>query len=539
MKHHIAHLFLLLLSSPGCIAAGPLPIPWSDKSYGPDGPWHAVTIALGSPQQAIDLYPGGSWGSGILLSTICRNASLSSICYADRAGGLFNSDLSSSWDNTSIQLSLMNTDRTIQPMGVANEVPLYGKVVRAFDELNIADFSIPDVTLNAFSDVYQVYPGGKAYQVEMGVLSLGCSDMKQSFTGNRTIETTFTPSYLYEYGAIPSYSYGMHIGSVPLGIPGSLVLGGYDQNRVLGDVSAQPYSSGNLPIDLLDVKIGVISGGSPWTYTDKTGLLGHGNASINYGVTVFASGADPYIYLPHSTCEAIAAELPVTHHPDYGLYFWNTEDKRYSEIVSAPTYLGFTFSKNSLNNANITINIPFSLLNLTLDAPLVDKPTPYFPCMGTNGNYVLGRAFMQAAFVGVNWGPHQGSWFLAQAPGPNIPGTTTVTTINPSDNTVKSSSSDWESSWKGVWKELPATSAANTSTPTPSEDSCGLSTGAKTGITIAVAVAAAVVAVFAMWRWLRGRRQPMLAAVPKQERNQEQLVYELDNMERTQVCELS
>ncbi|KNG87404.1 hypothetical protein ANOM_004023 [Aspergillus nomiae NRRL 13137] len=404
-------------------------------------------------------------------------------------------------------------------MGVANEVPLYGKAVRAFDELNIADFSIPDVTLNAFSDVYQVYPGGKAYQVEMGVLSLGCSDMKQSFTGNRTIETTFIPSYLYGYG--------------------SLVPGGSDQNRVLGDVSAQPYSSGNLPIDLLDVKIGVISGGSPWAYTDKTGLLGHGNASINYGVTVFASGADPYIYLPHSTCEAIAAELPVTHHPDYGLYFWNTEDKRYSEIVSAPTYLGFTFSKKSLNNANITINIPFSLLNLTLDAPLVDKPTPYFPCMGTNGNYVLGRAFMQAAFVGVNWGPHQGSWFLAQAPGPNIPGTTTVTTINPSDNTVKSSSSDRESSWKGVWKELPATSVSNLSTPTPSEDSGGLSTGAKTGIAIAMAVAATVVAVFAVWWWLQGRRQPMLAAVPKQERNQEQPVYELDNTERTQVYELS
>ncbi|OGM42766.1 hypothetical protein ABOM_008157 [Aspergillus bombycis] len=317
----------------------------------------------------------------------------------------------------------------------------------------------------------------------MGVLSLGCSDTKQSFTGNRTIETTFLPSYLYQYEDTPSYSYGMHIGSVPLGIPGSLVLGGYDQNRVLGDVSAQPYSSGNLSIDLLDAKIGVVSGGSPWICTDKTGPLGQGNASINYGVTVFASGAGPYMYLPHSTCEAIAAEL---------------SDKRYSEIVSAPTYLGFTFSKNSLNNANITINVPFSLLNLTLDAPLVDKPTPYFPCMGTNGNYVLGRAFMQGALVGVNWGPQQGSWFLAQAPGPNIPGTTAVTTINPSDNTVTSSSSDWESSWKGVWKELPATSASNSSTQTWSEDSSGLSTGAKTGIAIAVAAAAVVVILFAV-----------------------------------------
>ncbi|KAE8141232.1 aspartic peptidase domain-containing protein [Aspergillus pseudotamarii] len=531
MKHHIIYLSLLLLRRPDFIAAGPLSIPWSDKPHGPDGPWHAVTISLGSPQQAIDLYPGGSWGSGILLSTTYRE------------GALFNSDLSSTWDNTSIRLPLMNSDKTIQPMGTANELPLYGKAVRAFDEVNIAGYSIPNVSLNAFSDTYQVYPGGKVYQVEMGVLSLGCSDINQTFTGNRNIETTFVPSYLYEHDDIPSYSYGMHIGSVPLGIPGSLVLGGYDKSRVLGDVSTQSYSNGDLPIDLLDLKIGVVSGGSPWTYTDKPGLLHQGNTSINYGVTVFASGADPYIYLPHSTCEAIAAELPVTHHPEYGLYFWNTEDKRYSEIVSAPTYLGFTFSKNGLNNANITIKVPFSLLNLTLGAPLVDRPTLYFPCMGTDGSYVLGRAFMQAAFVGVNWGPHQGSWFLAQAPGPNIPGTTTAVTINPSDSTVSSSSSDWEISWKGVWKELPTTSASNTSTPTRPEDksqSSGFSMGAKVGIAVGVAAAAIVVICFIAWRWLRGRRQLTLVGVQSQRRDQEQSkrIYEMDNTERSRVYEL-
>lgn len=255
-----------------------------------------------------------------------------------------------------------------------------------------------------------------------------------------------------------------------------------------------------------------------------------------------ASGADPSIYLPHSTCEAIAAELPVTYHPEYGLYFWNTEDKRYSEIVSAPTYLGFTF-KNSLNNANLTINVPFSLLNLTLDAPLVDKLTPYFPCMGTNGNYVLGRAFMQAAFVGVKGGPYQGSWFLAQPPGPNIPGTTTVVTINTENNTVSSSSSDWESSWKGVWKELPAILASNTSTPMRRADrrgSNGLSMGVNAGITVGVLAAAIIVILLVAW-WLQGCRKLTLPVVQRQGRKQEQpnRVYDMDNTERRQDYELS
>lgn len=42
--------------------------------------------------------------------------------------------------------------------------------------------------------------------------------------------------------------------------------------------------------------------------------------------------------------------------------------------------------------------------------------------MPYNGSvYTLGRAFLQAAFIGVNWQPQSppGNWFLAQAPGPN------------------------------------------------------------------------------------------------------------------------
>ena len=161
---------------------------------------------------------------------------------------------------------------------------------------------------------------------------------------------------------------------------------------------------------------------------DQHGLLAKGNASIAPGITVTMSPADPYLYLPQSTCAAIAAELPVVYQPDYGLYFWDTTDRRYSQIITSPAYLEFVFSKNSRNNANLTIKVPFSLLNLTLKAPLVEKPTSYFPCMGTTGTYALGRAFAQAAFIGVNWGLPAGNWFLAQAPGPNIPGSARPTT---------------------------------------------------------------------------------------------------------------
>jgi hypothetical protein len=39
---------------------------------GPDGPWHAVTVQVGTPSQSIYLFPGGFWQSNFLSSTICR-----------------------------------------------------------------------------------------------------------------------------------------------------------------------------------------------------------------------------------------------------------------------------------------------------------------------------------------------------------------------------------------------------------------------------------------------------------------------------------
>jgi hypothetical protein len=230
--------------------------------------------------------------------------------------------------------------------------------------------------------------------------------------------------YLYETGQIASNSYGLHIGSAALGIPGSAFVGGYDQSRVLGEVTAQSYALYSLPIDLLDIGIGVAEGASPFTYPSKSGLLAQGNSSIGVALPVLIEATIPYLYLPGSTCDAIASQLPVTFQADYGLYFWNTSDPQYMRIVTSPSYLSFTFRMNRSDSQNMTINVPFKLLNLTLEEPLAHTPIQYFPCRPmTNGaSYTLGRAFLQAAFVGVNWQSDlNGLWFLAQAPGPNTP----------------------------------------------------------------------------------------------------------------------
>ncbi|CAI7606626.1 unnamed protein product [Penicillium bialowiezense] len=472
---------------------------WSTKSFGPDGPWQAVNVIVGSnssdltqPTSEVALYPGGSW---------------------EKQAGLFDSDNSVTLDDTSIQLPPYGTWDDLE-WGYTNAVPVYAKARRATDWINIQGTPVPEVDMILIRAGWQTYPSGQAYPLEVGTLSLGSPEINQTFGNMIKINTTFINSYLYDQGGvntIPSYSYGMHIGSASLGIPGSLHLGGYDQSRVIGEVSSQSFNSGSFPIQLFDINLGVAEGGSPWSYSNKSELLAQGNSSLASGLTVIMDPTNPYIYLPQSACDAIAAELPVTYQPDYGLYFWDTSDPQYKKIVTSPSYLGFRFSKDSLNNADITIKVPFALLNLTLEAPLVKTPTQYFPCMATNSTPVLGRAFLQAAFVGVNW-LHSGKWYLAQAPGPDTSFIVNTATMDENNPSVTGSTSSWEDSWKKKWVALPKASSDTTNGTDISSDNndtpgTELSTGAKVGIIVGSAVGGALMLAMICALWIRRRRR--------------------------------
>jgi hypothetical protein len=75
-------------------AANTFEMVWSTKTYGPDGPWHAINLTIGAQQNVVALYPGGIFSSHILSPKVCQNASLG-ICYAQSAG-LYDNTLSAS-----------------------------------------------------------------------------------------------------------------------------------------------------------------------------------------------------------------------------------------------------------------------------------------------------------------------------------------------------------------------------------------------------------------------------------------------------------
>ncbi len=400
-----------------------------------------------------------------------------------------------------------------------------GHATYVMDELTIGTrhVAVPNISIRMLKNVSMTYPDGTMYPLQVGQLALGASVANQSFSegsGEPSVNATLAPNYLQKKQIIPTSSYGMHIGSAAFKLPLSLWLGGYDLSRVLGPVSAQPYSANiannNFFIDLLDIGVGIDHGGSPWPYQERDGLLAEKNGSIN-SVSVAMNSAAPYMYLPNSTCTALTQDLPVTYSAKYGLYLWNVFDPQYAKIITAPTYLSFIFRTNA---QNLTIKVPFQLLNLTLDTPLIDKPTPYFPCTTPQDSpsYSLGRALLQAAFIGVDWDEGLGQWFLAQAPGPNTASTPSQTAIT--GTTLKSSENDWAETWRPYWTALPTANqsppaltsqtslAKSTNTPLPSH----LSPRASAGIGVGAAFLVLALFTGSIYCYHRKRRRNQVPA---------------------------
>ncbi|KAK0508202.1 hypothetical protein JMJ35_009286 [Cladonia borealis] len=341
------------------------------------------------------------------------------------------------------------------------------------------------------------------------------------------------PAVLAVNGTIPSNSCGLHYGSASLKTVGFLTWGGYDQSRVLGDVASynlEDEIQDDMIALLLDIQIGVGKGNSPFNAPSFTNLL-QINASYGFNGAQPANinPTLPYMFMAPETCAAIAQHLPISLQAYSGLYIWNTTDPLYNSIIESPAYLAFVFSTSGANN--VTIKIPFQLLNLTLDNSIATPPLPYFPCKPFNAtdgsiHYFFGKAFLQAAFLGMNWEKSQ--FFLAQAPGPGA-AAPNIQAIASDATTIESDQiSNFDASWDQTWTPIGA-SAANSNrssnTSTPLNGGSGLSGSAKAGIGVGVTLGVSAIAGLVILLFLRRRRRgktgtPSLSELPESSRQE-------------------
>ncbi|KAL5333471.1 acid protease [Aspergillus crustosus] len=487
---------------PAVYAQRPYRMSWSNQSYGPDGPWQAITLDVGSNRQPIAVYPGASYASTIFADSVCANTTLSSSCYAARAGtyNISESTTSVSPDESSNSTSpwdvfYWSVQGQSRQGTTADEVTL--------DEQTV----IPNVSFTTIYDTYQTYPNGRSYPVSVGNLALGAPRLRDTSSG---LSLNMIAAWLYTSQKTPSYAYSMHIGSVHPPIPGSLVLGGYDRHRIIGEPSSQSIvdSAGILQLVLRDIGIGVAEGGSPFpsfTDTHRGGLFlddEHQTGGMVLPRLVTIDPTKPYMYLPKATCDSVTGLFPVSFDTGLGLYIWDVNSADYTNLTSSPAYVSFTFNKDGSAAQNTTVRVPLRLLTLTLQEPLVDsRNLTYFPCFLSTDTPVLGRAFLQAAFVGVNWseGTNNGSWILGQAPGPGLQGGIEgdIVPIAVNDRTLQGiEEGSWVESWTQYWTPL---EFQGTNAEAGTSIDSGMSVGAKAGIGIGASVAGMMLIASGVW----------------------------------------
>ncbi|KAG9517373.1 hypothetical protein KCU93_g8813, partial [Aureobasidium melanogenum] len=514
-RHRIVSIWALLSAIQISTAQQYLAVNWSSTTYGPDGPWNAITIKVGgnqnssniaSEQVSVDLLVGSYYASYIPSSSACRP-------YGPQCGtgGEWDPDTSvpsSSPPNIWDAPSAVNITGTVYPAAVT--------IGSAEKQQTIYDVDL--ATIDAFS---VDYPNQKTAAPELGFFALnsGNDQSAQALNYNKDgVDPWIVAGALYNQSIIPSYSYGLQIGSAALDYGGSLILGGYDKGRAIG-----PYTSyAGYSAMLLDISINVETGSSPFPFGNASGLLmnilGQPDSLI-----VKVDPMPPGLHLPAQTCSALAEKLPIYFDQTTQYYLWNTSDPSYETIINSPAYLGFHFTPAPGDDANVTIKVPFKLLNLTLTSPVVSSSVQYFPCMPFNmprgDQWRLGRAFLQGAFLGYN--TQTNTMWLAQAPGPGASnqglgyqpqnmssGATTLDISN--DQTLFAQS--WANHWTPYNDSKPST--FNTTSPTTVPNSSnthhktGLSGGAIAGIVIGVIAGVVLIAASITYLLTRRRKQP-------------------------------
>lgn len=413
-----AILLLLLTTATPPARAVPRNARWSTRSLGPDGPWNALEITMGKGQ-AVTTYPGKMWESFFLDSDYCAATASKGPngkqlpCYAKQAGAIYNesaggkgSALPAIADSPDIYFSgamdAVLGAKSIAPIRYRDDFHLSRE-----KDLWAAGDTVPDLDMVLLSGTQLKYPGGDSVPLFAGCLGLGAAPgaLNQTYRtkSDSDVNVSMVAGVFAKQGYTDTNSFGMHIGSAlphpnPSSSPkkkmmeGSLWFGGYDKNRVIGEVLAIPIPHPYVIFDglpLVDISINVVKGGSPFRpngdqgngWRSKSGYLDSGNATIGSQLKVRLDGCHPYLNLPKSTCDALAADLPVTYQPNLGLYTWNTDSPAWYRIVSSASALTFTFLDPDNNAHCVNVSVPFMHLNLTLERPLVENPPPTSPAM--------------------------------------------------------------------------------------------------------------------------------------------------------------
>jgi hypothetical protein len=117
------------------------------------------------------------------------------------------------------------------------------------------------------------------------------------------------------------------------------------------------------------------------------------------------------LWLPGVVCDQLEVILGLTYDTSTELYIVN--DTAHEKLVRLAPEMAFTLAADGTSNVTTSIILPYAALDLQAGPPTYNFSTKYFPIRRASKGSVLGRAFLQEAYLVVDW--ERNNFTLSQA----------------------------------------------------------------------------------------------------------------------------
>ena len=433
---------------------------------GHDGIWSTFHISVGTPPQDFRVLPSTTGAETWIPIPEGCEGSLVNIADCGTLRGVdsfdgsvsrgFQSNASSTWDLMGIYE--LATEKNL--WGETSNQGLYGLDTVSLDSYGSGR------TIEAQE---QTVAGVATANVWLGSLGLGTASAH--FDVRDQAVTSLLVS-MRRRNYIPGLSFGYTAGAsytLPE-TPGSLILGGYDQSRF--ESSDVNFTVGgeegtSLPVTIESIIAEDAFGGT-------LSLLSGGS-----WVTTAIDSTVSQMWLPQSVCDLFAQAFGLKYDSGTGLYLVN--NTIHQQLQQMNPSVTFTIGGSGNSGSTTNIKLPYSAFDLQASIPLFNYSTNYFPLRvaANESQQVLGRAFLQEAYLFVDW---DRDYFTLSQATHQASQTDIVPVLSPSYDT-----------------------------PT-SEDDPALGTGAIVGIAIGACAVVAVIVGLAALFIIRSRRKRRSAA---------------------------
>ena len=125
--------------------------------------------------------------------------------------------------------------------------------------------------------------------------------------------------------------------------------------------------------------------------------------SIENNLTTLIDTTLPYTYLPLYVCQQLEQAFGLQWDAAHDMYLIN--DTTHQQLLKAAPSITFILSTHLPEPAALNVTIPYAAFDLTAAFPIFPDGTNYFPLRRANNSaqFVLGRAFMQEAYLFVDY----------------------------------------------------------------------------------------------------------------------------------------